>query len=185
MPKFASLKEDFLNSAQSLNAELWDRLGNSAQNRDGKKVGIIKSFIDRAEKIINETNLLFNDIEREFGQRPEKPGLPKPQNDVIVLFKNGKPAKINIFGDEIEIRKQNEIPISVANWLLDHGNTLPEVPNFIHRNKADFKMSSATPKPLKDGRFIEVGDDKNRLLDKARNLLKIAGLSGVVKVIEE
>lgn len=182
MLKFASLKEDFSSAAQSLNAELWERLRKAADMKDDKKVDIANSFIKRTKTVINEINLFFNDIEREFGQKPEK---PSPKNDVIVLCKNGKPAKINIFGEEIEIRKLNEIPISVANWLLDHGKTLPEVPNFIHRNKADFKMISATSKPLKDGRFIEVGDDKNRLLDKARKLLKIAGISGDVKVIEE
>jgi len=182
MFKFTRLKEDFLSSAQSLNTELWERLRNSADMRDRKKAGIVQSFIERAEKVTNEINLLFNDIQIEFGQNPEKLSL---MEEVSVIFKDGRPTKINIFGEEIVIRKLNEIPVSVANWLMDHGKTLVEIPNFIHRNRTDFKMTSATPKQLKNGWFIEVGDDKDRLLDKANRLLKRAGFSRDIKVKEE
>ena len=108
------------------------------------------------------------------------------QEKVVVVFvKNKRPVNINILGEEIKIRWLNEIPISVANWLLDHGISLRECPNLIQRNKADFKTGSPGLKALKNGCYIKTGNDKERILDTTRKLLKLAGLSGVIKVIRK
>lgn len=186
MMNFVHSKEDLLNLVKSLKTELWQRLRNPAES-DSKKAGIVLSFIERSEKIINDISLLFNDLEGEFGQKPEKFSPSSRNNEVIVFVKNGKPVKINIFGEEIGIRYYREVPISIANWLLDHGKTLVGLPDldFIQRNKADFKMESADPKPLKNGLLIEVGDDRNRLLYKAQKLLKATGSQAVMRVRED
>jgi hypothetical protein len=185
MLKIVSVKEDLLGAVQTLNGELWEQMKRSAETKDDRKIDILNSFLKRTKSVLDEINLLLNDLEREFGEKSQIRHVRIPQKDVIVFFRNGRPTKINILGDEIEIRKQNEIPFSVANWLLNHGKHIPEIPNFIHKNKADFKMRSASLKQLKDGRFIEIGDHKERLLEKTRKLLDICGISGEVKIMEE
>ena len=108
------------------------------------------------------------------------------QQAVVVLFlKNNRPVNINILGEKIEIRRLSDIPISVANWLMDQGISLRECPNLIQRNKADFKSGSRGLKVLKNGCYIKTGNDKERILDTTRKLLKLAGLSGVIKVIRK
>jgi len=151
-----------------------------------KKPDLAAPFIGRGPKMISSTDLLGDNMKKEIAHKSELSGASGSQNDVTVLFlKSSKPARINILGEEMEIRKLNEIPVSVANWLLDHGKALNESLNFIYRNRDDFKQGSSVLRLLKNGWYIEVSGAKEKIFDKTRRLLKIAGLSGDVKIIRK
>ena len=71
-----------------------------------------------------------------------------------------------------------QIPIVIANWIIQQGKALPRIPNFVHPSNTGFAPSAQT-KELKNGHFIEVGDDQGRLIEKGRELLDACGLRGV------
>ena len=71
-----------------------------------------------------------------------------------------------------------QIPIVIANWIIQQGKPLPRIPNFVHLSNSGF-ASSAQTKELKNGCFIEVGDDQGRLIEKGRELLNACGLRDV------
>jgi hypothetical protein len=71
-----------------------------------------------------------------------------------------------------------QIPIVIANWIIQQGKPLPRIPNFVHPSNSGF-ASSAHTKELKNGWFIEVGDDQGRLIEKGRELLNACGLRDV------
>jgi hypothetical protein len=58
------------------------------------------------------------------------------------------------------------------------GKTLPDIPNFVHSSNSGF-ASSAQTKALKNGWFIEIGDDQDRLIEKGREILNACGLRNV------
>lgn len=184
MIKLTQLKKDLLDSTNALKAELRGHLISLVNQDETKKVGILNLMIERANKIKNEIYLLFNDLEAEFGQKAEKENSTGPSNRILVFQKGGIPLKLNILGEEFEIRRWNQVPVCVANWILDQGKVLEEYPNFIHRNKADFQIQNPSFKQLKNGWFMEVGDDKPRLLYKTKRILKLAGFSEEIEFKE-
>jgi hypothetical protein len=81
------------------------------------------------------------------------------------------------------IRYATEIPVAIANWLIEQGKELPITANFIHPSDAGFSQS-ATTKKLKSGQFMRVGHNQEALLHKARELLDGCGYEGVqIKVL--
>ncbi|MCX6924583.1 MAG: DNA sulfur modification protein DndB [Verrucomicrobia bacterium] len=84
------------------------------------------------------------------------------------------PAEVRIASEAIRIRKWNQVPIAVANWVLRQGKSLPVLQNFVHRNNIGF-ANSANTKELKNGWYIEVGDSQETLLLKGRRLLDSSG----------
>ena len=76
------------------------------------------------------------------------------------------------------VNNNNQIPIVIANWIIQQGKSLPRLPNFVHPSNTGFALSAQT-KGLKNGHFIEVGDDQGRLIEKGRKLLDACGLRDV------
>jgi len=89
-----------------------------------------------------------------------------------------RPQEIRIGSYRKSIRYAYEIPLTVANWIIEQGKALPTIPNFVQSTKIGF-ATSAGPKPLKNGQFIEVGDDQKVLLHKARTLLDNCGFQSL------
>ena len=96
-----------------------------------------------------------------------------------------QPRRQTIRAREVQIKDfrelinySNQIPVVIANWIIRQGKPLPRIPNFVHPNNSGF-ASSAKPKELKNGCFIEIGDDQDRLIEKGRELLNACGLRDV------
>jgi hypothetical protein len=88
-----------------------------------------------------------------------------------------RPSEVRIGSYRRAINYANQIPIVVANWLIEQKKELPRVPNFIHPTNAGFARSAQT-KELADGSYIEVGDHQEVLIQKARKLLDACGYKG-------
>jgi hypothetical protein len=73
----------------------------------------------------------------------------------------------------VPITRWYKVPICVANWLLERGSSLSSLA-FVQRQSSAFP-ASARLKTLRDGSFIELGDDRARLLRKARRMLNQCG----------
>jgi hypothetical protein len=80
------------------------------------------------------------------------------------------------------IARWNQIPLFVANWLLMRGTPAPNV-QFINSKASEFP-ASARLKKLSNGSFIDVGDDRDTLLRKARRLLDECGYHDVKIVVQ-
>lgn len=85
-----------------------------------------------------------------------------------------RPREIRIGSFRKPISIANQIPITAANWLIEQGKTLPTIPNFIHPSNSGFSQS-ASPRQLVNGSFIEIGDNQEVLIQKARRLLDACG----------
>jgi hypothetical protein len=101
------------------------------------------------------------------------------QQDISTLFGRRKrptnrPEEMRIGSYRKAIRYAYEIPLTVADCIIEQGKALPTMPNFIQSTKMGF-ATSAEPKPLKNGQFMEVGDDQKVLLHKARVVLDPCG----------
>ncbi len=96
-----------------------------------------------------------------------------------------RPREIRIGSFRKPINMANQIPITTANWLIEQGKTLPIIPNFIHPSNSGFSQS-ASPRQLNNGTFIEIGDNQEVLIQKARRLLDACGFrSSQLEVVFE
>jgi hypothetical protein len=96
-----------------------------------------------------------------------------------------RPQEIRIGSFRKPINMANQIPITTANWLIEQGKTLPTIPNFIHPSNSGFSQSAA-PRQLINGTFIEIGDNQEVLIQKARRLLDACGFrSSKLEVVFE
>jgi len=89
-----------------------------------------------------------------------------------------RPSEVQIDDARYSISFANQIPVVIANWIVQQGKTLPRIPNFVHPTNSGF-ASSAQTKEVDNGWFIEVGDDQGRLIEKGRELLKACGLGDI------
>jgi hypothetical protein len=118
---------------------------------------------------------------------PEKAAdVPQPEAQAPVARPKKKPVRpveIKFGSVKKHIRYATEIPVTIANWLIEQGKELPITANFIHPSDAGFSQS-ATTKKLKSGQFMRVGHNQDALLHKARELLDGCGYEGVqIKVL--
>jgi hypothetical protein len=88
--------------------------------------------------------------------------------------KTVKPREVKLGSFRKPVFFSNEILITVANWLIEQGKALPTIPNFVHPSNSGFSPS-AMPRQLVNGSFIEIGDNQEMLLQKARRLLDACG----------
>ena len=179
MDDFADIKNEIINNLNKFENTLWKSLTQATKDKDTKKVDGINSAIKRKEYLESEILKMFDQLGL-LG----KPAHDNFQTSTYVptggRAKAPKPIPKSIrIGEYVEnIRYLNEIPIVIANWILDHGQSLPEIPNFVHSNIQGFAQS-ANIKQLKNGWFIEVGDDKQTLIIKGRKLLDQTGFISV------
>jgi hypothetical protein len=117
---------------------------------------------------------------------PDKPVDPQPEAQSPVARPKKKPVRpveMKFGSVKKHIRYATEIPVTVANWLIEQGKELPISANFIHPSDAGFSQS-ATTKKLKSGQYMRVGHNQEALLHKARELLDGCGYEGVqIKVL--
>jgi hypothetical protein len=85
-----------------------------------------------------------------------------------------RPTEIRFGSFKKSIHFANEIPITVANWLIEQGKALPTFHNFVHPSDAGFARSAKT-KRLVSGQYIEIGDHQDILIQKARKLFDACG----------
>jgi hypothetical protein len=117
----------------------------------------------------------------------EKPvDVPQPETQTPIARPKKKPVRpveIKFGSVKKHIRYATEIPVAIANWLIEQGKALPISANFIHPSEAGFSQS-ATTKKLKSGQFMRVGHNQEALLHKARELLDGCGYEGTqIKVL--
>lgn len=172
MFNFAQLKESLLSYMPQLEEELWKLSERANQNRNLNQMGKVGSIIREQKKLVDAISYLFDEIAK-VQIEPETNSANQAIR--IICSRNGKsPTAIRIGEKEMRIRKWNEIPVTIANWILEDGKNLPEIQNFISPDKEGF-MKSAFLKQLRNGWFIEVGDHKEALIKKTEKLLRNAG----------
>jgi hypothetical protein len=122
------------------------------------------------------------------GSSAQTAPVAKPQPDVQTPVARPKkkpvrPVEMKFGSVKKHIRYATEIPVAIANWLIEQGKELPITANFIHPSDAGFSQS-ATTKKLKSGQYMRVGHNQEALLHKARELLDGCGYEGVqIKVL--
>jgi hypothetical protein len=113
--------------------------------------------------------------------------VPQPQPEVQSPARPKKkpvrPVELKFGSVKKHIRYATEIPVAIANWLIEQGKELPTSENFIHPSEAGFSQSAVTKK-LKSGQVMRVGHNQQSLLHKSRELLDGCGYEGVqIKVL--
>ena len=85
-----------------------------------------------------------------------------------------QPVAVLLLGaSSTPIARWYKVPLYVANCLLERGSSLSSLA-FVKRKTSAFP-ASARLKTLRDGSFIELGDDRARLLRKTRRMLNQCG----------
>ena len=163
------LKESVLNGMAQLEEELWKLSEQANRNRNLDQAGKISSIIRELKKLAQETGNLFDKIEKV--QTEPKTNSANRAVRIICTPDGEKPISIIIGEKEKPIEKWYEIPVEVANWIIDEGKELREIQNFISPSNEGFTKSAAL-KQLTNGWFIEIGDNKERLIKKAEKLLR-------------
>lgn len=97
-----------------------------------------------------------------------------------------KPTEVRI-GESFSqpIRDAVEVPVVVGNWIIQQGQSLRMIPNFVHQTDSGF-LGSAQPKRLENGWYINVHGDRNEMVRRGQRLLDACGFRNVrLKVILE
>lgn len=133
--------------------------------------------------------IVINGVPTQTAPLPEKAAeAPQPQPEVQAPVARPKkkpvrPVELRFGSVKKHIRYGTEIPVAIANWLIEQGKELPTSENFIHPSEAGFSQSAVTKK-LKSGQVMRVGHNQQALLHKSRELLDGCGYEGVqIKVL--
>lgn len=89
------------------------------------------------------------------------------------------PREVRIGSVRIPVQYANQIPVVVANWILNQGGKVQKIQNFVHETDSGFSKTAQT-KRLDNGWYIEVGDSQSMLVKKAKRLLDAFGFEGVL-----
>lgn len=167
----------------------WDGLEKAAKNKDKATV---QNFLDRINHLENlktqqialEQSIVASISEEKIAQNVAPVANHQNSNHSFPTESLGyisrrkrktiKPNEVRLGSFRKPVFFSNEILVTVANWLIEQGKTLPTIPNFVHPSNSGFSPS-AVPRQLINGSFIEVGDNQEMLLQKARRLLDACG----------
>lgn len=171
MINITQLKESLLNCMTQLEEELWKLSEQANQKRNLNQIGKVSSIMTEKKKLTDSIGNLFDEIAKVQNE-PETNSANRAVR--IICSRDGKnPTAIRIGEKKMRIMRWNQVPITIANWILEGEKNLPEIQNFISPNKEGF-TKSAYLKQLRNGWFIEVGDDKEVLIKKSEKLLRNA-----------
>jgi hypothetical protein len=169
MDDYLAVREQMVGTLKKFEKQLWKSLAQATKDRDTKMIGRINSVIEKEKSLESELLGLFNQM--NLNEKTVPLSIPKRTPKSITKL-------IRVGGHDQQIRYFNEIPVIVANWILDQGKNLPQIPNFVHNNPRGFAQSAQT-KQLKNGWSIEIGDAKQTLMAKGRKLLDQTGFKSV------
>lgn len=114
---------------------------------------------------------------RNAAKTPIVQPAASPVSSDFETLESSPPREIRFGTFKKRIRNPHEIPVVVANWLIDQGKAVQNFENFVHAGNIGFKATATTIR-LNSGQFMEVGDDQKDLLRKARILLDSSGYRG-------
>lgn len=156
----------------------WQRIAMSGNDVVNQK----QARMDTASFLKRKLALPLTSAEEKSLDGAQNPAFANTETGLREETRQRQPvirAKELRIGDHVEpLQAANEIPVSVANWILDQGKELPLIPNFVHRGKDGF-AKSAQLKQAKNGWHVEVGDSQITLIQKARKLLDRCGFGAV------
>jgi hypothetical protein len=180
MKELSKAKANIIGELKRCVTELWQSINEATRKQDTTKVKRITAHIERLESMVADVERTFNELELVNVDAPRP--VPTPQRGTTKTPK-AVPRTVRINSYVEGIKKLNEIPMVVANWIEDQGIDIPEMHNFVQRDVRKFS-DSGNAKRLKSGKLIEVGDDKRTLVKKARRLLDECGFSSSVLQVE-
>ncbi len=158
----------------------WTHVKLAAEKEDVSATRVALDKVSHLENLKHQQVALEKSIAASIAGEVEVAGKnDSPAHAPENYFRSGKrqtvrPTEIRFASFKKPIRYANEIPITVANWLVEQGKVLPTFPNFIHSSNNGFAKSAIT-KRLVSGQFIEVGDHQEILIQKARKLFDTCG----------
>jgi len=171
-------------------AASWGQLERAVQSKDITATRTAVNRVAHLEELRQRHVALEQRIVETIsnGSSAQTAPVANPQPDVQTPVARPKkkpvrPVEIKFGSVKKHIRYATEIPVAIANWLIEQGKELPITANFIHPSEAGFSQS-ATTKKLKSGQYMRVGHNQEALLHKARELLDGCGYEGVqIKVL--
>jgi hypothetical protein len=153
--------------------ELWKLWTQATDSKDLDSIDRIRSALEIRKNVEAEVLRMFSSLER-LGGPVQNTSQSQTKNKAVKDY----PKLLRIGEHAYPVRFLNQVPVLIANWILEKGRSLPEIPNFIHKQKKGF-MASASLKTLSNGWYIEVGDSKQTLISKGRKLLDHTGFSSI------
>jgi hypothetical protein len=161
-----------------------DSLAQTARVPETASNGFTGSFTQTAsvpEIVSNTPSIQTAPVPEKAVEAPQP--QPEVQSPARPKKKPVRPVELKFGSVKKHIRYATEIPVAIANWLIEQGKELPTSENFIHPSEAGFSQSAVTKK-LKSGQVMRVGHNQQALLHKARELLDGCGYEGVqIKVL--
>jgi hypothetical protein len=88
------------------------------------------------------------------------------------------PTEVRIGATVLRVNRSVQIPVALANWILQQGQPLRTIPNFVHETNAGV-LQAAQPKRLQNGMYIDVHGDQKEMVRRGRRLLDACGFREV------
>jgi len=159
-----------MGDVSEIESYLWKAMEDAAKNKDKSGIERFKRAIDKWTKIVQDVRDTISVLDKS--QAPTQVGhltitiTEEIQNGQKILELDGKTFPLKFW---------NELLVRIAGYILEIKNELPIIKNFVQKNKEDFSMPSKQVKSV-DGYYIEVGDSKDRLIQKSIILLEASNI---------
>ena len=170
MENITEIVERVRRDVSKIESYLWKGMEESVKNKDLSGNERSKRAIDRWRKIMKDVE----DAITELG----KLSTPYEEAHLIITINDelqmgSKILELN--GETYPLKYWYEVLVKIANYILEVTNELPIINNFVHKREEDFTMSSKQLKHV-NGYYIEVGDSKDRLIEKCKLLLEASNI---------
>ena len=99
------------------------------------------------------------------------------------LPKTVHPVAVRIGTTTKSVTTSAELPLTVANWILDEIRRLPIIPNVVHETDTGFGQA-ANLKRLRNGFYLNVHGQQTEMVRRGRRLLNASGFSAVPLEVE-
>lgn len=165
MENISEIKDRIIRDVSEIETQLWSVMKGAVEDRDKAGIENSKRAIDRWTKIAQDV--------KDFITELDTLSMPSEGTPLIIKIKEESTGLkiIELNGKTHNLKNLYEVLIIVANYILEVSNGLPIINNFVHKREEDFTMSSKKIKKVGDY-YIEVGDDKERIIKKCKLLLE-------------
>lgn len=164
------ISKRIIGDVSEIESYLWKAMEEAAKNKDKSGIEKFKRSIDKWTKIVQDVKDAISGFDKSCTSNQE--------GHLTVTIKEELPNGRKILeldGKTFPLKFWNELLTKIATYILEVKNELPIIKNFVHKNKGDFSMTSQQVKYI-DGYYIEVGDSKDRLIEKSIMLLEASNI---------
>jgi len=170
MEHIDKISKRIMGDVSEIESYLWKVMEEAVKNRDKSRIEKSKKEIDKWAKIAQDLKDAITGLDESQASS---------QEGHLTIAVKEEPASgrkiLELDGKTYPLKFWNELLVKIAGYILENKNELPIIKNFVHKSEKEFSIISKQLKPV-DGYYIEVGDSKERLIEKCIMLLEASNI---------